>query len=108
MTRPAVTVAACLGLLAAGGAAMLVIRHLGLDLEAPPPTAGTDLKVGSGTGKGHVLFHVLLALATVIALGRVLGQLFRYIGQPPVIGEVVAGIALGPSLLGRISPEAMN
>jgi Kef-type K+ transport system membrane component KefB len=108
MTRPALTVAACLGLLAAGGAAMLVIRHVGLDLEAPPPTAGTDLKVGAGTGKGHVLFHVLLALAAVIALGRVLGQVFRYIGQPPVIGEVVAGIALGPSLLGRISPEAMH
>ena len=77
MTRPAVTVAACLGLLAAGGAAMLVIRHFGLDLEAPPPTAGGGLKVGAGTGKGHVLFHVLVALATVIALGRVLGLAFK-------------------------------
>src|SRR5262249_7140060 len=29
-------------------------------------------------------------------------------GQPPVIGEVVAGILLGPSLLGAISPDAMH
>jgi Kef-type K+ transport system membrane component KefB len=53
-----------------------------------------------------VLFHLLLALAAVIALGRLLGLVFRAVGQPPVIGEVIAGIALGPSLLGRLAPEA--
>src|SRR5262249_20251114 len=52
--------------------------------------------------------HVLLALVAIIVLGRVLGRAFRFIGQPPVIGEVVAGILLGPSLLGRVSPEAMD
>jgi Kef-type K+ transport system membrane component KefB len=51
---------------------------------------------------------VLLALAAVIGLGQLLGRAFRYIGQPPVIGEVVAGILLGPSLLGRLSPDAMS
>lgn len=54
------------------------------------------------------LVPVLLTLTTVIALGWVLGRVFRWLGQPPVIGEVVAGIALGPSLLGRISPDAME
>jgi len=54
-----------------------------------------------------MLVHVLMALTAVIALGWVLGRLFRWLGQPPVIGEVVAGIALGPSLLGRVSPDAM-
>jgi Kef-type K+ transport system membrane component KefB len=53
-----------------------------------------------------LLWHLLLALAAVVTTGRVLGALFRFIGQPPVIGEVVAGILLGPSLLGAISPEA--
>jgi Kef-type K+ transport system membrane component KefB len=47
------------------------------------------------------LLHVLLALAAVIVTGRALGWAFARIGQPPVIGEVVAGILLGPSLLGR-------
>ncbi len=50
----------------------------------------------------QVLWHVLLALAAVVATGQLLGRLFRLIGQPPVIGEVLAGILLGPSLLGRV------
>jgi Kef-type K+ transport system membrane component KefB len=52
--------------------------------------------------------HVLLALAAVIVAARLLGALFARLGQPAVIGEVVAGIALGPSLLGRAWPEAMQ
>lgn len=54
------------------------------------------------------LLHVLLTLTAVVALGWLLGKAFRWVGQPPVIGEVVAGIALGPSLLGHISPDAMD
>jgi Kef-type K+ transport system membrane component KefB len=51
------------------------------------------------------LFHLLLALAAILAAGRGLGRLFSKIGQPPVIGEVLAGILLGPSFLGWIAPE---
>jgi Kef-type K+ transport system membrane component KefB len=56
----------------------------------------------------EALPHVLLALLLIIALARSMGWLFRRIHQPAVIGEVVAGIALGPSLLGRIWPEAAS
>ena len=55
-----------------------------------------------------MLFHLLLALAAVIIAGRLLSPVFRALGQPPVIGEVIAGILLGPSLLGRISPGAFQ
>jgi Kef-type K+ transport system membrane component KefB len=48
------------------------------------------------------LIQLLLALAAVILLGRLLGWLLGKLHQPPVIGEVLAGIALGPSLLGWI------
>lgn len=48
--------------------------------------------------------HVLLALATVVVAARLLGILFARLRQPPVMGEVVAGILLGPSLLGRVAP----
>jgi Kef-type K+ transport system membrane component KefB len=51
-----------------------------------------------------LLFHVLLALAAVVVAGRVLGVIVARIGQPPVIGEVLAGILLGPSLLGALAP----
>lgn len=49
----------------------------------------------------HSLEQILLALAAVILLGRVFAILLKYLGQPPVIGEVLAGIALGPSLFSR-------
>src|SRR5207245_6819626 len=47
-----------------------------------------------------ILLHLLLALVAVLVVGRLLGKLFAYVGQPPVMGEVVGGILLGPSLLG--------
>jgi Kef-type K+ transport system membrane component KefB len=58
---------------------------------------------------GFVLFHndqytvTLLGMAVVVMVARLAGALFRRIRQPPVIGEVIAGIALGPSLLGPYS-----
>ena len=50
-----------------------------------------------------MFFHVLLALVLIIVAARLLGALFRRLQQPPVIGEVIAGILLGPSLLGRVA-----
>ena len=55
-----------------------------------------------------MLFHLLLAMAAVIVVGRLLAPVFRAVGQPPVVGEVIAGIVLGPSLLGRLSPDAFR
>jgi Kef-type K+ transport system membrane component KefB len=43
-------------------------------------------------------------LAAVVLVGRLLGWAFRHLGQPPLIGEVVAGILLGPSFLGQVWP----
>ena len=49
---------------------------------------------------------MLLTLAAVLVTGRALGALLARIRQPPVVGEVLAGIVLGPSLLGRVAPGA--
>jgi len=48
--------------------------------------------------------NVLIALAVVVITGRLVGVLLARIGQPSVVGEVLAGILLGPSLLGRFLP----
>jgi Kef-type K+ transport system membrane component KefB len=45
----------------------------------------------------------LLSVAVVLVAAWVVGRLFERVGQPRVIGEVVAGIALGPSVLGHLS-----
>jgi Kef-type K+ transport system membrane component KefB len=52
-----------------------------------------------------LLAQVFLALAFVIGVARLGGVLFERLGQPAVVGEIVAGIAVGPSLLGLLLPE---
>lgn len=49
--------------------------------------------------------HLLLQLAVILATARVLALLLQRIGQPPVIGEMIAGIALGPIVLGAALPQ---
>jgi Kef-type K+ transport system membrane component KefB len=87
-------------------AAFFLIDARGHHLVAPESTDAPPAPSLSLETPAHPLFHVLLTLAAVVALGWLLAKAFRYLGQPPVIGEVIAGIALGPSLLGRISPDA--
>ena len=50
---------------------------------------------------------LLLQLVVIIVAARLVGRVFKKLGQPPVLGEIVAGIVLGPSLLGWLSPETM-
>ena len=49
---------------------------------------------------------LLLQIIAILVTCRIFGWLFKTIGQPTVIGEILAGIVLGPSVLGNISPEA--
>jgi Kef-type K+ transport system membrane component KefB len=94
-------------LVAAAIGIFLWIRSIGIGLTAPAPATHQGvLARGSSGSQLHTLQHVLLALAVVIAAARAVGYLFRRLGQPPVIGEVIAGILLGPSLLGHLWPEA--
>ena len=71
-----------------------------------PPAAEHVAVVAPPPDSSETFLHLLLALIVVILAARGLGAAFKRIQQPPVIGEVIAGIALGPSLLGRIAPEA--
>src|SRR5215813_1833021 len=82
-----------------------MIRSLGLGLSAQPPT-GPPFGEAGNAASADTLLHVLIALAVVIVLARALGTLFKRFQQPPVVGEIIAGIMLGPSLLGRFWPDA--
>ncbi|MFN6561663.1 MAG: cation:proton antiporter [Nostoc sp. ChiSLP01] len=53
----------------------------------------------------HTVILVLVEVLIVIGLSRLVGLGFRSIKQPLVIGEIVAGIMLGPSLFGLIAPH---
>ena len=92
-------------LIGAGIGGFYLIRHLGRDLVAQALPGGEAFGKGDPKLKFDVLVHVLLALAVVIVTARALGSLFAKLRQPPVIGEVLAGILLGPSLLGQLAPS---
>jgi Kef-type K+ transport system membrane component KefB len=72
--------------------------------DAGPAAAPTVLKSLSH----HAVFLLLLQLAVLLATARLLGELMRKLKQPAVIGELVAGVVLGPSLLGALLPEVQQ
>ncbi|HTB11726.1 MAG TPA: cation:proton antiporter [Bryobacteraceae bacterium] len=51
------------------------------------------------------LVLLLLQIAVILAVCRLLHELCERIGQPPVIGEIIAGLLLGPSLFGWLAPN---
>jgi Kef-type K+ transport system membrane component KefB len=53
----------------------------------------------------HLLLPVLVQLVVIIAAARAFGALARRVGQPSVVGEIAAGLLLGPSLFGWLFPE---
>ncbi|MGY1806248.1 cation:proton antiporter [Blastococcus sp. SYSU D00669] len=50
----------------------------------------------------EVIAYVFLDLAVIVVIARVFGRLAVKVGQPAVVGEIVAGILLGPTLLGAL------
>lgn len=55
-------------------------------------------------GHASIFVYLLLDLSIIIVAARTCGAIAKQLGQPAVIGEVVAGIILGPTLLGRLFP----
>jgi Kef-type K+ transport system membrane component KefB len=53
----------------------------------------------------HPLALLLVQIITIVIAARLFGWIFRKIGQPTVIGEIIAGIVLGPSLFGLYFPD---
>jgi Kef-type K+ transport system membrane component KefB len=61
---------------------------------------------GTPAPSPHTLSTLLLQIIVIVVATRVVGHLCTRIRQPAVIGEVLAGILLGPSLLGLVAPAA--
>lgn len=55
---------------------------------------------------GDISIHFFLQLAVILIACRIVGWIGkRFLGQPQVVGEMIAGVVLGPSLLGLVFPE---
>ena len=57
---------------------------------------------------GEPVAMLLMQIIAILFVSRIAGWFFIKIGQPTVIGEILAGILLGPSLLGHFYPEAYH
>jgi Kef-type K+ transport system membrane component KefB len=64
--------------------------------------------MGSYLALEKTLLLLCANLAIIIGSARVFGWLFGKVGQPPVVGEILAGVILGPSFAGRFYPGAMH
>ncbi len=73
-----------------------------------PASDQTDIAGVLGENLRGPLSILLMQIIIIILVARFAGRLFLKIGQPPVIGEMIAGIMLGPSLLGVVSPQTMT
>jgi len=92
-------------------AGFLIVRWMGERNAFPGVAAQAQAAIAVVTPvppKVDIESHVLLTLVAVIGAGHLLARLFRRWGQPPVVGEVVAGICLGPSVLGYFAPSLMH
>ena len=101
------------------GAVIYWIVEQGNELQNPALTAQQikQTKDTATTSSFHVftdsfnhnlsepLAVLLLQIIVIIAFARLFGFLFKKIGQPAVIGEIVAGIVLGPSIIGLFFPQ---
>jgi Kef-type K+ transport system membrane component KefB len=94
-------------------ALMFWIIREGKHLEINKTILGSGIENGSWNDFLDSMRHnlqdplaILLAqIVTIIIVARFFGWVFKKIGQPTVIGEIIAGIVLGPSLLGMYFPE---
>ena len=59
-------------------------------------------------GVEHVLFLTLVQVAIIIVTARIAGSFARRVGQPRAVGEILAGLLLGPSVLGMLAPETFR
>jgi Kef-type K+ transport system membrane component KefB/nucleotide-binding universal stress UspA family protein len=77
---------------------------IGLSIAAFSGLASTSAWAAEQSGKPSELVF-FLALAVVILVGRLLGELLQRVGQPAVMGQLLGGLLLGPSVFGALAPE---
>jgi len=53
----------------------------------------------------ELFVNVVIALITILLFAQLAGKAMKYIGQPAVVGEMMSGVLLGPSLFGYLFPE---
>ncbi len=74
--------------------------------DAPLPAPGVSTKEVPKRSNEETFGRLMLAIAAVLLAARFVGAVTNKLSQPRVMGEVLAGILLGPTLLGAVWPAA--
>ncbi len=83
--------------------------HLAVTLLLPALlAAGAAQAAGIGSGGGPSEVVLVVQIVLLLTVGRLLGEAMLRVGQPAVMGQLTAGILLGPSFLGAAWPEAQH
>lgn len=72
---------------------------------APPPPGTERVTAEKQRESGSRFAAFFIAIAVVMLVARLFGTAAVYLKQPRVMGEVIAGITLGPTILGAVAPE---
>ncbi len=72
------------------------------------PVAAAAAEAQGAGGSEHRLTVFVAQVALLLLGGRLLGELMHRIGQPAVMGQLLAGVVLGPSLLGLVAPPVFQ
>jgi Kef-type K+ transport system membrane component KefB len=101
LRSPARVVAVAAGLTIAAGT-LLVIAYGADWLPSSPAASGHA--AASAPSQIQLLWRLLLAAGVIIVLAKAFGGLARLVRQPEVVGEIVAGLVLGPSVMMTLAP----
>src|SRR2546423_11730019 len=92
---------------AIGAVVLVLVLHAGGGLHAPK-AAGASEATGVQASAEKAIWRLLLASVAILVVARLVGAVFQRINQPQVVGEIVAGIVLGPSVLAALFPGATS
>jgi Kef-type K+ transport system membrane component KefB/nucleotide-binding universal stress UspA family protein len=79
-----------------------------LGFAAPTLAMAADGAASAGTTSGGSEVIFIAELGLLLLVGRLMGEAAQRIGQPPVMGQLIGGLLLGPSVLGLIWPSAQH
>ena len=106
LVHPAIAYVVLVGLPAIG---ILLVLQMGAGLTATAASATATMSVGPMLAARDIVLRLdsfLIQIVIILGLTQMLGLALRKISQPAVVGEMLAGILLGPSVLGALWPTA--